>query len=359
MYFEKTAQVEQLQNTIANQRLSHSRTALDDNEYSTRFNRLDGAINNLAFNIRKDWVTIPAWLCPFVNQDAQKVGTKEMTAVGRACISRWLNEEIFHRTFHPGLEPDLSASLKRIESNIRNNSPPPNNQEESETLTTKVVHWRLATLDGLSNVLSSPESAKFKDRFTQNAVSNLTESLMSHLQDPAPAGLEGSATMIVELAVGIAANLPLESRDISIIYPLPNQLVSQQYMKIEPALPPLENPGFLEPEVEESSTDSGSKDSLTEGLSDSAPSKSGASTKGNGGGKEKTRNSMLAGIMGSKKAQSTASIEPVSNQAATGVAAAAVANKEAGRELVRFAGFVGVEVIGRSMLVKAPVWTIS
>jgi hypothetical protein len=41
-----SGQVEQLQNAIANQRMSQSRTSLDDSEYTTRFNRLNGAINN-------------------------------------------------------------------------------------------------------------------------------------------------------------------------------------------------------------------------------------------------------------------------------------------------------------------------
>ncbi|KAI7343295.1 hypothetical protein KC336_g23065, partial [Hortaea werneckii] len=41
-YFEKEDQVKQLQNSLAHQRLSQSRTSLDDSEYTTRFNRLDG-----------------------------------------------------------------------------------------------------------------------------------------------------------------------------------------------------------------------------------------------------------------------------------------------------------------------------
>ena len=53
-------QVEQLQNAVANQRMSQSRTSLDDNEYTTRFNRLNGAIMNLSFNIRKDWRSVPS-----------------------------------------------------------------------------------------------------------------------------------------------------------------------------------------------------------------------------------------------------------------------------------------------------------
>ena len=37
-----------LQNSLAHQRLSQSRTSLDDSEYSTRFNRLDGLVAQLA-----------------------------------------------------------------------------------------------------------------------------------------------------------------------------------------------------------------------------------------------------------------------------------------------------------------------
>ena len=81
-FFERDAQVQQLQNTVAHQRMATSRTVLDDDEYATRFNRLDGAIKDLSFNIRKDWRNIPPWLQPVVNEDAHNVGTKEMTAVG-------------------------------------------------------------------------------------------------------------------------------------------------------------------------------------------------------------------------------------------------------------------------------------
>ena len=100
-YFDKDAQVQQLQNTLAHQRLSLSRTSLDDNEYSNRFSRLDGAINNLAFNIRRDWRAVPPWLSPHVNRDAVTSPTKEMTAVGRATISRWIVDELLDRYFHP------------------------------------------------------------------------------------------------------------------------------------------------------------------------------------------------------------------------------------------------------------------
>ncbi|KAJ2987057.1 hypothetical protein NUW58_g4720 [Xylaria curta] len=88
---QMSSQIEQLQNAVANQRMSQSRTALDDSEYATRFSRLNGAINNLAFNIRKDWGTLPGWIERYVTADAVKTGKQEMTAVGRAFLTaRWL-----------------------------------------------------------------------------------------------------------------------------------------------------------------------------------------------------------------------------------------------------------------------------
>lgn len=221
--------------------MSQSRTSLDDNEYTTRFNRLNGAINNLSFNIRKDWVALPSWLDPFVSADAIKTGKQEMTAVGRAVITRWLVDEIFNRCFHPGLNFELSRQLKAIEQNIRHFSYKLNSQEEYDALTSKVVSWRMATLEGLQDVLRSGESATHKAEFTQAATDSLTNTLFQHLSDPPPPGVDGSAAMIVELAVGIAANLPLESRDVAIVYPLPEQHVDPHIMEVEKAgLPALE-----------------------------------------------------------------------------------------------------------------------
>ncbi|KAI9829940.1 MAG: hypothetical protein M1819_005912 [Sarea resinae] len=249
LYFEREDQVQQLsnqihqlQNTLANQRMSQSRTVLDDNEYSTRFNRLDGAINNLAFNIRKDWKAIPPWIQPVVNHDAHKTGTKEMTAVGRACISRWLADEIFCRFFHPALEPSLSSQLKIIEKNLRTHAPPTHSAEEAQALLARISNWRLTTVDGLSELLSSPQSTENRDQLSEMLVEKLTASLAMNLVDPPPPGLEGGVSMLVELAVGIAANLPLESRELYIEYPLPGQPIAPDFMRIESGLPPLSNP---------------------------------------------------------------------------------------------------------------------
>jgi len=354
LYFDKTAQVEQLQNTLANQRLSQSRTSLDDSEYMTRFQRLDGATTNLAFNIRKDWHTIPNWLIPYVNQEALKVGKQEMTAVGRACISRFLMDEVFNRTFHPGLEGDLSTSLKGIEQNIRRFSPLLNNQEESDALTAKVVQWRLATLEGLKDVLNSPESEEYRKQFSQMATSRLTANLITYLGEPVPAGIEDSAHMIIELAVSIASNLPLESRDISIMYPMPGDLIQPFIMKVESGgIPPLENPGIdASSEMDTSSTGSGDKDE---------PPKE-AEKDGKNSRKEKTKSTgMLQAMMGGSStgagpAKLSKAGAPSQGPVETGEAKGKVS--EDGPQKVRFAGFVGVEVRGRQMLMKAPVWMV-
>lgn len=320
-----SSQVEQLQNAVANQRLSQSRTALDDSEYATRFNRLNGAINNLSFNIRKDWVTLPSWLVPYVTPEALKTGKQEMTAVGRAVITRWLVDEIFNRCFHPGLDPDLSKQLKQIEQNIRQFSYKLTSQEEYDALTSKVVAWRMTTLEGLSEVLRSPESANHKADFTRRATSNLTACLYQHLSDPPPPGVDGSASMIVELAVAIATNMPMESRDVAITYPLPEQPVLPNIMEVEKTgLPPIETRAEGEDGPDE-------KD-----LKDGKKSRPGMSFLC--GGRHSSEVSSIADPSFSTGAPTT--LPP----------------KDPAK--VRFAGFVAVEVRGRQVLIKAPVWTL-
>jgi hypothetical protein len=307
----------------------------------TRFQRLDGATTNLAFNIRKNWRSIPNWLAPSVNQDALQVGKQEMTAVGRAFISRFLIEEVFNKTFHPGLDIGFSSQLKLIEQNIRRFAPALNNQEESDALTGKVVQWRLATLDGLREVLQSAESEEHRKQFTRVATSNLTASLVNFLSEPNPNGIADSAHMIIELAVNIACNLPLESRDIAIMYPLPGDPLQQSFMKVESGgMPPLENAGAdATGDVDGSSTASGDKDDAGKESEKSEAGKLRKERPGKGG--------MLQ--PGSKKsAQNT----PDTPSEAKGK------QSEDGAQKVRFAGFLGVEVRGRQILAKAPVWTV-
>lgn len=234
---------------------------MDDNEYAGRFSRLNGAINNLSFNIRKDWRSVPPWLERYVSVDALKTGKQEMTAVGRAVISKWLVEELFDSVFHPGLEPDFSAQLKDVELSIRENAYTMNSQEEFDALTAKIVQWRMATLDGLHKYLQSPSAADNRQNLTARATSNLTACLYQYLSSPPPPGVDSSTSMIIELAIGIVANLPMESRDVAITYPLPESIVRPSHMEVEKGeLPAPEGFG-----ASSDSEDDGDKDKLKNG----------------------------------------------------------------------------------------------
>lgn len=365
--------MQQLQNTLAHQRLSQSRTSLDDNEYGQRFSRLDGAINQLSFNIRRDWRAVPPWLGPSVNREAPSSPTKEMTAVGRACISRWLVDELLDRYFHPSLEPALSAHLKIIEKNLRRFAAPTPSEEEKDALLARISNWRLVTVDGLQEMLSSPQADGYRTALTDVLVEKMTASLSMSLKEPSPPGLEGGVRMIVELAVGLAANIPLESRDVFVDYITPGTLVNETYMKIESGLPPLTNPG-------EALADGGSAGGGEKGADDgnghdgkddrggddnvSVASVASVGTSiggGSGSGpttKEQKKKSMFGGLMGGNK-------KVVSGGSAGGNAAPSQQQQQQQQpsqpqppkeERVRFAAFMAVEVRGRSVLVRAPVY---
>lgn len=368
-YFDKDAQVQQLQNTLAHQRLSQSRTSLDDNEYSNRFQRLDGAINNLAFNIRRDWRSVPPWLAPHVNRDAATQPTKEMTAVGRACISRWLVDELLERYFHPSLEPGFSAQLKIIEKNLRRFAAPTPSEEEKDSLLARISNWRLATLDGLQEVLSSSQAAENRASLTESLVEKLTASLSMMLKEPSPPGLEGGVSMIVELAVGIAANLPLESRDVFVEYVAPGVFVQEAWMKVETGLPALTSPGEGPTEadggsiVSKQTEETGSIDSRDTGTStgngseetakEMAMQQQAQQQQAVQGKKKGMFTGFMGGAGGKKGSVSGASPGPQPQQGQGQVQQQASPPKE---DRVRFSTFMAVEVRGRSVLMKAPVY---
>lgn len=377
LYFEKSAQVEQLQNTLANQRLSQSRTSLDDNEYATRFNRLDGAINNLSFNIRKEWKIIPAWLQPVINDDACEKGTKEMTVVGRACISRWIVDEILERYFHPGIEPDLSIQLKKIEKNLRELAPPTHSIEEENALLSKISTWRLTTIDGLQDILSHPQAVEHRNRLTHVLAEKLIAALRKNLVEPPPVGLEGGVAMIVELAIGLAANLHLESRDVFVNYPMPGSILSPDKTKLETGLPPLTKAVGIEGATDTtdkgsiSNADAASQTSESKDhASVSEPERRSSDTSSLNKDQAPKKRSMLGGFMGKKSTQAQTTGETSlqkqpsnsgyqaspSQQPQTGGVGGSAEESEIQR--VRVAAFMSVEVRGRSILVKAPVWAL-
>ena len=376
-YFDKDSQVLQLQNTLAHQRLAQSRTSLDDNEYANRFQRLDGAINNLAFNLRREWRSVPPWLAPHVNRDAANQPTKEMTAVGRACIARWLVDEIFERYFHPGLDPALSSQLKIIEKNLRRFAAPTPSDEEKDALLARISNWRLSTLDGLQEVLSSPQAAENRTTLTETLVEKLAASLSMMLKEPTPPGLEGGVSMIIELAVGIAANLPLESRDVFVEFIAPGSLVQESMMKIETGLPALVNPGEGPSESESASVVS--KQNEETGSIESKETGNSSGTSNEEALKELAaqqqqqqqhqqqqpqqqqtsvqakKKSMFGGFMGSSgtKKGSISSGTAISGNQQPPPQQQQAPPKE---DRVRFSTFMAVEVRGRSVLFKAPVY---
>lgn len=342
LYFEGKSQIElfggqieQLQNALANQRMSQSRTVLDDNEYSTRFNRLNGAINNLAFNIRKDWRCVPQWLDKYVSAEGLKTGKHEMTAIGRAIISRWLVEEVFNKCFHPSLDLAISQQLKEIELSIRHGAYTLSSQEEFDALTNKIVSWRMTTLEGLQRQLNSPAATENRTTFTTKTTTNLTACLYQFLNTPPPTGVEGSTSIIIELAVGIAANLPLESRDVAIVYPLPGDMFQPHLMEVEKTGLP----------VLEAQKEDGEGDVVEDGDKDKSKVKTGTLTQAttpNGGKPSVGREGRDA----SRRTRTDTDVETL----------VAALPKDSNR--VRFAGFMALEVRGRQVLTKAPIWTL-
>ncbi|KAL9120658.1 MAG: hypothetical protein Q9187_002783, partial [Circinaria calcarea] len=302
-----------------------------------------------------EWRAVPYWLAPHVNRDATTTTTKEMTAVGRACISRWVVEEILDRFFHPALEPSLSSQLKIIEKNLRRFAPHTPTDEDKETLMTKISNWRLSTIDGLQDMLASPEASEFRNALTEDLVKGLTQSLMVNLKEPPPIGLEAGVGGIVELAVGVAANIPLESREVFVEYIMPGTLVNESYMKVEGTLPPLTNPGE---KVDDDSTSSDSAEEKGEADRESGKDVPIPSTQQSQQqqlqqlqqqqGKKKGR---FGGLMTSSK-KPPQGPPPPGNPRGVEVSPPQVPKEER----VRFAAFMAVEVRGRSTLVKAPVY---
>ena len=307
-YFDREAQVTQLQNTVANQRLSMSKTSLDDAQYATGFERLNGAIQNLAFNIRKEWRFVPNWLTPACNRDACAVGTKEMTAVGRACISRWLYEHIFQTIFHPGIDPALSAQLKNMERTLRR-TPNILTEEQRDDLLTKVTTWRLTTCEGLQDVLHSRQYESNMEYLGQSLTDQLCTYLRNLLKDPAPPGLDGYLLPIITQTLIICANMPLESRDICIEYYFPGTLINETFMKIEPGMTPLVDPGFApshedlfdEADMNDEDSSRGSKDNevnVEEAIREAVKGGTSANNTLTSGGKKDKKSGLFSGGFG-------------------------------------------------------------
>lgn len=340
-YFEKEAQVQHLQNTVAHQRMAVSRTVLDDNEYTNRFQRLDGAIKDLAFSVRKDWRGIPPWLHGLTTDDAVSVGTKEMMALGRAVVSRWLTEEVFQKHFHPGLEPGLSEQLKKIEMNLRRQQMRPVTDEDRENAIAKLSNWRRTTFDGLGDLLASAVAQEHRAELIEHLIVELATFLSSQLQDQALPGLEAGVRMIIENTINIIEKIPLEARDVCVEYFPPNISYHDTYMKVEGQLPPLTHqpPPPAEQDYEEEGESSPGSNGTGAGGESASPA-----------AREPRRRSVFGALMGRRPGSEAPSRAPAGEKGET---------TEPAR--IRFASFLTVEVRGKgpaTVLIKAPVFLI-
>ena len=341
-YFEKEDQVKSLQNSLAHQKISQSRTSLDDSEYATRFNRLDGLIAQLSFSIRKSWKTVPSWLTASINRDAITIGKQEMTAAGRAIVSQWLVDEVFSTYFHPDLDITLSVQLKAMQKNIRRFAATSTTQEDEEYLTSKIVSWRLTTLEGLQEMLRSPQCATNRTELIDLLKEQLTTHLQQHLDNPPMSDLAGGVHMIIELAVTMVAHLPLESRDVQIEYFAPGTLVNADQMKAESGIPAL-GVSLSEEAAEHASLRSSHSDMnddgrLTAGEASRDHRKRDMLSALTGGGKKRDPN---------PKNSSTTSVDQSSHSQ--------IGDKDDPR--VRMAVGIAAFVRNRTVLVMAPVFT--
>jgi hypothetical protein len=267
-------------------------------------------------------------------------GKQEMTAAGRAFISRWLVEEVFHKYFHPDLEPTLSQQLRTIQTNIRKFAPLTQTTEEEEYLTSKVVNWRLSTLDGLQEALRSPQCPENRQRLTDSLKDGLVSALAHHLQDPPPADLEGGVHMIIELVVSIAIHLPLESREVVIEYFSPGYSIMTDQMKMESGIPPLTCA------IADDAAERASMQSVTSDLADM-----------NDGNTERSKRSMLSALTGTRSKTSGKHSAGQGSSSSLHRPESAQGMKDDLPPRVRMAAGIGVSVRNRAILVKAPVFS--
>jgi hypothetical protein len=318
----------------------------------------------LSFSIRKDWKTIPHFLHTVVNKTAVETGKQEMTAVGRAFISHWLVENIFEKYFHPDLEPGFSTQLQSIATNIRKFSPACHSPEDEDSLAAKIINWRLATLEGLADTLRAPQAAKYRQELTETLNEKLIGSLQMHMNDPAPPDLNGGVPMIIELAISVAQHLPLESREVHIEYFSPGHGIVPDFMKIESGIPALTAPIQDVDEADRASVRSViSKDADSASIAEQEQQAAQQMPK-----EEKKRSVFGFGGGSKKPTTAPASLSKRESTLGAGGSQQSLTQNPPGSSSgpkdepppprVRMAVGFAVQIRGKSILMKAPVYTI-
>lgn len=323
----------------------------------------------MSFSIRKEWKSIPQWLHVVVNKTAVETGKQEMTAVGRAFISHWLVENIFEKYFHPDLEPGFSTQLQSIALNIRRFSPTCHSAEDEESLAAKIINWRLATLEGLADSLRSPQAAANRQTLIETLNEKLIGSIQMHLNDPAPPDLNGGVPMIVELAISIAQHLPLESREVHIEYFPPGHSLVPEFMKMETGIPALTAPIAEPEEADRASIRSVASKVQDDNASIAEQEQQVAQHQQNaqGGPKEDKKRGMFGFGAAKKPTTTPASLGKRESSLGQGGSQQSLTQNPPGSSngpkeeppppRVRLAVGVAVQIRGKSILIKAPVYS--
>ena len=153
--------------------------------------------------------------------------------------------------------------------------------------------------------------------------------------------------MIIELVVSIAIHLPLESRDVVIEYYMPGHSIVTELMKLESGIPPL-TVSVADDAADRASMKSGMSDATDATDNPDAPATS-------GGGKKR---SMLSALTGDRKGRNAAAQGKL---AAGSTGSLQRPESQSGKDdlppRVRLAAGIGVSVRGRTVLVKAPVFS--
>ena len=286
-----------------------------------------------------------------------------MTAVGRAFISHWLVENIFDKYFHPDLEPGFSTQLQSIVSNIRRFAPPCHSTEDEDSLAAKIINWRLATLEGLADTLRAPQATTYREKLTETLNEKLIASLQMHMNTPAPPDLNGGVPMIIELAISIAQHLPLESREVHIEYFPPGHGIVPDFMKIESGIPAL-----TAPILELDDADRTSIRSMASKHDDnlSIAEQEQANLQGGQPPKEDKKRSMFGFGTAKKVAGASSALGNRESALGQGGSQQSLAQippgssgglkEESAPPRVRMAVGVAVQIRGKSILIKAPVY---
>ena len=163
--------------------------------------------------------------------------------------------------------------------------------------------------------------------------------------------------MIIELAISIAQHLPLESREVHIEYFPPGHGIVADFMKLESGIPALAT-SIADDAAERASVRSNAASDITDMTESSNPHTTGD---GNAPPSSKKRG-MLSALTGTGKSKTAAA---QGKHPGAGGSSSSLNRPESSQGLkdidapprVRMAAGIGVQIRGRSVLVKAPVFS--